>query len=271
MTTLRRTVGVVIATAVVVVGIVLLLHGHTGSATPAPRRSRPGTSTVAVTPQQAAITRAQDAFVDRYLAYLDGTGTVTALPFASITAREQAGRGGRIPAAFRDGALRVTRASGENTDYSAQATITAANRSESYVLTVQLLLTQHGWQVAQVSTPDLAMDDDIRPVLGPAVPTGGRLASRLFALGYTAYRTGRSVAIPVRLTATAQSELEEEQDPLAGVARSEAQPRLLGLRFGPLERNEFAVTATVRAGGQRRQFTVLMVKHAGRWECDAFL
>ena len=73
------------------------------------------------------------------------------------------------------------------------------------------------------------------------------------------------------MTATAQTELENGQDPLASATRSREQPRLRGLRFGPLQSTEFSVTATVQAGGQRQRFTVLMVEHAGRWECDAFL
>lgn len=271
MSALRRTVIGVIASAAVVVAVILVLHGHAGTSASAPERPHGSTSTVRATPQQAAINRTQDTFVTRYLAYLDGMGTVRELPFSSITAREQVARGGRIPAPFRDGALRVSRASGANTAYSAQATITASNRSETYVLTVQLLLTQHGWQVAQVATPDLAIDDRTRPVLGPIVPAAGRLASGRFAVAYATYRDTTSVAPPAPMTATAQAELQDGQDPLAGATRSTGQPRLRALRFGPLQSTEFSVTATVQAGGQRQRFTVLMVEHAGRWECDAFL
>jgi hypothetical protein len=260
----------VIAGAAVAVSVILLLHGHAGSSVSAPERPHGSTSTVRATPQQAAISRAQDTFVTRYLAYLDGTGTVRELPFSSITAREQVARGGRIPPPFRDGPLRVSRVSGANTAYSAQATVTASNRSESYVMTVQLLLTQHGWKVAQVATPDLAIDDRTRPVRGPAVPAAGRRAGRAFAIAYAAFRTTRMASALAGMTATARAELQAGQDPLAGATRSTGQPRLVALRFGPLQSTEFSATATVQAG-RRQQFTVLMVNHAGRWECDAFL
>jgi hypothetical protein len=261
----------VIASAAVVVAVVLVLHGHAGGSASAPERPHGSTSTVRATPQQAAINRTQDTFLTLYLAYLDGMGTVRELPFSSITAREQVARGGRIPPAFRDGSLRVSRVSGTNTAYSAQATITASNRSESYVVTLQLLLTPQGWRVAQVATPDLAMDDNTQPVLGPIVPAAGRLASSRFAVAYATYRDTTSAAPPAPMTATAQAELQDGQDPLAGATRSTGQPRLRALRFGPLQSTEFSVTATVHAGGQQQRFTVLMVKQAGRWECDAFL
>jgi hypothetical protein len=268
---LRPTVIAVIASAAVVVAVILVLHGHAGRSASAPERPHRSTSPVRATPQQAAISRTQDAFLTRYLAYLDGAGTVRELPFSSITAREQVVRGGRIPPAFRDGSLRVSRVSGANTGYSAQATITASNRSESYVVTVQLLLTPRGWRVAQVATPDLAMDDNTRPVLGPSVPATAQRASGRFAVAYAAYRDTTSAAAPAPMTGTAQAELQDGQDPLAGTTRSTRQPRLRALRFGPLQGTEFSVTATVNAGGQQQRFTVLMVNHAGRWECDAFL
>ena len=46
-------------------------------------------------------------FALSYLAYLDG-GPVSRLRYASITAASQVKDGGRIPPAFRDGALRIT-------------------------------------------------------------------------------------------------------------------------------------------------------------------
>jgi hypothetical protein len=270
MSTLRRSILGVVAGAAVVVAIVLLLGGHhSASSESAPGSMRPP-STRSVSPVQAAIARAQQAFVAGYLAYLDGAGGPGRLPFASITAREQAAQGGRIPAAFRDGALRVVRVSGARTDYSAQATVTAVNRSESYVLSVQLLLTQDGWRVAQLTPPDLAMDDQTRPVLGPTIPAAGRLATRVFAIAYAAYRTA-TAPIPAGMTATARQELADGQDPLAAARRVGVRPRLLGVRFGPPEGSEVAATATVQSGRGRTQFTVLMVNRSGRWECDAFL
>lgn len=270
MSQLRRTMIGVVAGAAVAIAIVLLLGGHHASSSETVPGASPSPSTRSVTPVQAAIGRVQQVFVAGYLAYLDGVGSDRALPFASITAREQAAQGGRIPPAFRDGPLRVMRVNGAATDYSAQATITAANRSESYVLTVQLLLTQHGWRVAQLTTPDLAMDDSTRPVVGSPVPAAGQLASRTFAVAYAAYRTGRA-PLPAGMTATARQELADGQDPLAAAGRTSGRPRLLGVRFGPLEGSEVAATATVQSGRGREHFTVLMVNRSGRWECDAFL
>lgn len=270
MSTLRRTMLGVVAGAAVVVAIMLLLGArHAGSNVTAPGESTslPARS---VTALEASIARVQQAFVAGYLAYLDGAGAAGGLPFASITASGQAAEGGRIPEAFRDGALRVVGVSGSRTDYSAQATVTAANRSESYVLAVQLLLTQHGWRVAQLTAPDLAMDDQTRPISGPAIPSAGRRATRVFAIAYAAYRTAAGV-IPAGMTATARQELSDGQDPLAATGRGSGRPRLLGVRFGPLEGSEVAATAMVQSARGRERFTVLMVNRFGRWECDAFL
>lgn len=278
MSTLRRSVAAVLGGVAVAIAAVLIAHGATrpaasGRAQPA-ARPVPGIGTASVgagSRQRLTVAQVQSGFVRSYAAYLDGAGPVTDLRYASVTAREQARAGGRVPSAFRDGALQVRSVRGEATGYSAQVTVTLTNRSESYVMAVQLLRTQLGWQVAQVQTPDLSIDNHTRPVSGPAIPYAGRLASARFALAYTAYRSHASLRPPAAMTATARDELAQRQDPLAATARLSGQPHVVALRYGPLQGTEFAVTATVHAGVVQRQFTVLMVKQAAGWECDAFL
>jgi hypothetical protein len=280
MTTPRRTLTGVTVGAAVAVAAVLIARG-TGA--PVSRPARPHaapagggrqagfTGVGGRARQQLTVAQVESGFVRSYAAYLDGGGAVSRLRYASVTAREQAHAGGQIPSAFRDGRLHVLSARGEGTGYSAQATVTVANRSESYVLAVALLRTQFGWQVAQVQTPDLSVDDHTRPVSGPPIPHAAQLASARFALAYTAYRSPARLRPPAGMTATARDELAQRQDPLATTARPSGQPHVVALRYGPLEGTEFAVTATVRAGVVQRQFTVLMVKARAGWECDAFL
>lgn len=282
MSTLRRTLSGVLAGAAVAVALVLIAGGSAGSV---PRSAAPhaALSTGATAApasltagggsprQRLTVAQVERAFVRCYAAYLDGSGSLRALPYASVTAREQARAGGLIPPAFRDGPLRVKSARGQGTAYSAQATVTVANRSESYVLALQLLRTQLGWQVAQLQSPDLSIDDHTRPVSGPAIPPAAQRASAAFAIAYTAFRSQTRARPPAQMTATARSELSQGQDPLAASGRHSGQPRVVALRYGPLQGTEFAVTATVRTGGALRQFTVLMVKQPAGWECDAFL
>jgi hypothetical protein len=280
MTALRRSLAGVAAGAAVAIAAVLIARGATHR--PLSTRARPGAAPVAGSAsvsaggsarQRLTVADVQRGFVRSYAAYLDGAGQPSALRYASVTAREQARAGGRVPPAFRDGSLRVRDAQGEGTASSAQVTVTLENRSESYVITVQLLRTQFGWQVAQVQTPDLSIDDSARPVPGPPIPHAAQLASTHFALVYTAYREQARGRPPAAgMTATARDELAQRQDPLAGERRVSGSPRVVGLRYGPFQASEFAVTATVRTGGgQRRQFTVLMVNTPAGWECDAFL
>jgi hypothetical protein len=192
------------------------------------------------------------------------------LRYASVTARAQARAGGRIPLAFRDGALRLRLVSSAATGYSAQVTVSLANRSESYPTTVQLLLTQFGWQVAQVQIPDLDIDDPSEPVAGPPIPAAGQVASRRFTLAYVAYRADHG-PLPAGMTATARRELQDGQDDLFGLSARHRTITLQSVRYGPLEGSEFAVTATVRIAGRATELSFLMLDVAHRWECDAFL
>jgi hypothetical protein len=279
MTTLRRTLAGVIAGTALAIAAVLIARGATRPA--ASRRARPPVAPVAGVGsvsgggshrQQMTVAEVQRGFVRSYAAYLDGAGQPSALRYASVTAREQARAGGRVPPAFRDGPLRVRAAHGEGTGSSAQVTVALQNRSESYVIAVQLLRTQFGWQVAQAQPPDLSIDDTTRPVPGPPIPHAAQQASAHFAVAYAEYREQGGGRRPALMTATARAELAQRQDPLAGERRVSGSPRVVGLRYGPFQASEFAVTATVRTGGgQRRQFTVLMVKTPADWECDAFL
>ncbi len=278
MSTLRRTLAGALVGAAVAIAAVLIARGTTHR--PALKRTRSAAAPVAITGlvsvggslrQRLTVAEVQSGFVRSYAAYLDGAGQVSGLRYASVTAREQVRAGGRVPPAFRDGRLRVRGVQGEGTRSSAQVTVTLANRSESYLMAVQLLRTQFGWQVAQVQTPDLSIDDTTRPVPGPPIPHAAQLASAHFALAYTAYRDQASRRLPAAITATARDELAQRQDPLAGERRVSGSPRVVSLRYGPLEGSEFAVTATVRTASVTRWFTVLMVRTPAGWECDAFL
>jgi hypothetical protein len=221
--------------------------------------------------QRMSAADVQRAFVRSYLSYLSGSLPASRLRYASITARDQASAGGRIPASFRDGPLQVRAVAGEgSTLYSAQATIDAGNRAESYPFTVALLREASGWQVAQVQPPDLGVDQNTRPVIGVEIPRAGQLAAADFALRYADYRAGVKPGL-VAMTGTAEGELRDGEDSLAPMRLPRARARLLALSYGPLEQDRFAVTATVRLRGRRVRFTFLMFDSGRGWECDAFL
>ena len=207
-------------------------------------------------------------FVVSYASYLDGLLPVGRLRYASVTAREQASSGGRIPEALRDGGLRVASIRSTGTAYSAQVSVVLANRSESYPFSVQLL-GELGWRVAQIVPPDLTIDQHTKPVAGPPIPHTGQAAADRFATGYVRYRAGRGRLACV--TCAAVREASGGQDPLGGRTVPAGVVRLLRVRFGPLEGDEFAVTATVVVGGWAVRFSFLML-HTGRgWVCEAFL
>jgi hypothetical protein len=285
MTGLRRLLSGIVTGAIVIIAAVLIAHSGSTSATrhPGTRRPAPASAPTTSTPvsagvlggtvrQRLTVARVVRAFAASYMRYLDGARpSSAALRSASITARGQALAGGRIPSAFRDGSLRVTNVTASGLAASAQATVTAANRSESYVFSVQLLRTQFGWQVAQIETPDLSIDDDTVPVRSAPIASAAQRVAARFAVAYTSYRTHPGTQLPAGMTSTAQGELRTGQDPLAGASRSGGSVRLLGLRYGPLEGLEFAVTATVQSGLARHTFTVLMRRQPSGWECDAFL
>jgi hypothetical protein len=238
-----------------------------------PRHASRGASApaAALTGSGPAVALAERRFAASYAAYLDGA-PLASLRRASITATAQARSGGRIPVAFRDGALRVVSASGASSPFSAQATIVLANREERYPLVVQLLRERHGWQVAQLQPPDLTIDETVRPVPGVDIPSAAQRATRRFALAYAAYRA-RLAPLPPGMTAAAAAAVRAGEDALAGVRLPAARPRLQSVSNGPLGEGEFAATATVRFGATAERFSVLMQlrKQAGGWLCAAFL
>jgi hypothetical protein len=215
-------------------------------------------------------TEVLNGFATSYLAYLDG-GPVSGLRYASITAASQVADGGRIPAAFRDGPLRIT-SSGEqgSTGWSAQATVVASDRSESYPFTVQMLYEQNGWQVAQVLPVDLSTDHHIQPPVGVVVPAAGAIAARRFAVAYVNYRAGATRTPPLMGSAAGQA-IVQDTDSLAQTQLPRGPAGLASIHFGPPSGREFAATATVRVAGRRETFSFLMVHTNRGWVCGAFL
>jgi hypothetical protein len=213
----------------------------------------------------------EQGFALSYLAYLSGSLPASRLRYASTTARDQAISGGRIPDAFRDGRLTVRSVSEQgSTLYSAQATVTVANRSESYPFTVQLLRDPGGWVIAQLQAPDLRVDDHTRPLPGAVIPRAGGWAAAAFAVAYIEYRAGVRARL-AGVTRTAAAQTRTGGDSLSSTRLPAEAARLLGLVSGPLESDRFSVTATVSVGRARVRFTFLMVHTPGGWKCDAFL
>ncbi|WP_249011192.1 hypothetical protein [Conexibacter sp. DBS9H8] len=259
--------------AIAAAGAVLLDRALTHAprrpaAVAAPLPARPPAGTAA---QQLTLSQVERAFAASYALYLDGAA-IGVLHDASLTARAQARSGGRIPAAFRDGTLRVAAVSGSSSPFSARAQLVLANREERYPLVVQLLHEQHGWQVAQLQPPDLTIDETVKPVAGVNMPSAAQEATRRFAIAYAAYRAGVA-PLPAGMTAAAVAAIRSREDTLAGVRLPAMRPRLVSVSYGPLNEDEFAATATVRFGATAERFSLLMQlrKQTGGWLCAAFL
>jgi hypothetical protein len=209
-------------------------------------------------------------FATSYLAYLDG-GPGSGLRYASITASSQATAGGRIPPAFRDGPLRITDVSEQgSTGSSAQATVLASNRSESYPFTVQMLYEQDGWQIAQIVPVDLSIDDHTQPPVGVVLPAAASGAARWFAVAYVNYRAGVTRSLPA-IAGAARQAIAQGTDSLAQTRIPRERAVLESISYGPPTGGEFAATATVTVPGQRETFSFLMVRSAAGWVCGAFL
>jgi hypothetical protein len=215
-------------------------------------------------------TQVLNGFAASYLTYLDG-GPVSELRYASITAASQVADGGRIPGAFRDGPLRIMSAGEEgSTGWSAQATVVASNRSESYPFTVQMLYEQNGWQIAQIVPVDLSTDDHVRPSVGVIIPAAGASAARRFAVAYVNYRAGVT-ATPPPMGSAADRAIAQDIDSLAQTRMPRGRAELASISYGPPSTGEFAATAMVRLAGQRETFSFLMVHTQHGWVCGAFL
>jgi len=210
-------------------------------------------------------------FVGSYLRFLQGSANGSALRDASITARDDAISGGRIPADLRDGSVRLRSVHQDGaTLYSTQATVVAANREVSFPFTVSLIREHDGWWISDVQPPDFDM---VRPApssrRSPAVPAAARQATTEFALRYLRHLAdGRLPA----MTPTARAQVRLGEDSLHGTRLATRTPvRLVRLEYGPLERDRFAVTVSASAAGRRLRFTLLMLRTHRGWECDAFL
>lgn len=206
-----------------------------------------------------------------YGSYLNG-GAASALAKAgSVTAFAQAKQEGRIPAAFRDGNIRVAQVDAlESTCCSASTTVVLANREERYPFAEQLLLERHGWVVDQITPADLSMDRNLRPAPRLTMPAGGTAAAKAFAVAYVNFRSGESGARPA-MGAAADREVAAGTDSLAEQALPKAPARLVSIKFGPPSAGEFAATATVRDGRAQLTFTFLMVKTKAGWQCGQYL
>ena len=284
MNATRRIVPVLVAAAVIA-GALLLARGLHGVLRQRPRPAAAAGAVASGRPLATPLARSavggsrrarisgmavERRFVASYTLYLDGQAPVSALRYVSITARDQATAAGRLPAAVKDGPLTVKSiAQTGATAYSAQATVTLINRQASFPLTVTLVRDDAGWFISGLAAPDLTA---VQPVAHPKfkpMPALEQIAARRFAVGYLRHLAG--ARLPA-MTATARREVALGEDTLHGTTLpARARARVTGLRFGPLEGNEFAVTAAAIAGGRRLSFTFLMLHTRAGWECDAFL
>ena len=266
-----------IAVVCAIAALLVLAHAHTGQPQRAASSLTPTGATPAAPTQQPStnndeqLLAAVRKFATAYGVYLDGGPAAALTGNGSVTAVSQATQGPQIPAAFRDGRVRIAQLDSlQTTCCSASVTVVLANREERYPFAEQLLLEQHGWLVDQITQPDLSMDQNLRPTPHVAIPASGIAAAKRFAVAYVNYRSGRSHKRP-SMTTPAAHQIPAGTDSLAGQELPKAAAQLNSIQFGPPSGNEFATTATVRAGSARLTFSFLMVKtHAG-WECAQYL
>jgi len=284
MSPARRIIPAAVA-AIVIAGALLLARGLHGALRQQPSSATAGGAIATGRPLAIPLARAGAAgsrrarlsgiaverrFVASYARYLDGQAPVSALRYVSITARDQATAAGRLPAAIKDGPLTVKSIVQTGvTAYSAQATVTVTNRQASYPFTVTLVHDDAGWFISGLTAPDLTADQPIAHATWKPMPALEQDAARRFAVGYVQHLAGARMPA---MTATARREVTLGDDKLHSTTLpARARARVTRLRFGPLEGNEFAVTATLTAARRRLSFTFLMLHTRSGWECDAFL
>ena len=284
MSPARRIIPAVVA-AVVIAGALLLARGLHGVLHPPPRAASAANAVASGQPAAIPLARpgasgsprarmsgtaVERRFVASYARYLDGQAPVSALRYVSITARDEATAAGRLPAAIKDGPLTVKSIVQTGaTAYSAQATATVINRQASYPFTVTLVRDDAGWFISGLAAPDLTADQPVAHATWKPMPAVEQNAARRFAVGYVQHLAGARMPA---MTATARREVAQGEDTLHSTTLpARASARVTRLRFGPLEGNEFAVTATLTAARRRLSFTFLMLHTRSGWECDAFL
>lgn len=243
-----------LAGAVVVVGIVLAVFTFRSSSGPA---SRPSTS---ARPTALSFARA-------YLAYLDGR--VPAQRLTSATARVQAiaAAGGVIPASERSGPLRIRGLAfqGVQGALGAKAVLTGADRRRSLRAALGLAYTGGRWRVSSLVPPDLSTQ--LAPAPGRArIARSARSVAAGFALAYADYRE-HAGPVPSGLPAI-REQIRALKDPLAGLSPTGERASLVLLRA--LEQGSLtSVTAVVR---DRREisFGFILQRAGGAWRAWQF-
>lgn len=256
-----------------IAAVLVVAHKHVQPATTSPASPAPGRAPARVSASavsDGALLASIRAFALAYGDYLNG-GADMLTGKAGLTAAAQATQEGQIPVAFRDGHVRMVEVESlQSTCCSASVTVVLANREERYPFAEQLLLERHGWVVDQVTPPDLSMDRNLRPTPHVTMPAGGTAAAKAFAVGYVNFRSGESLTRPA-MTAAAGRQIVAGTDSLAGQTLPKAPARLGSIKFGPPSGDEFAATATLRAGRAQLTFSFLMIHTPVGWECGQYL
>lgn len=245
--------------------LVLLVVGLVGGAIVA---SSGGSSSPAPpSPAQPSAT----AFADAYIAYLDGLESATALTGATSEVTAIARQGGSIPPPSRAGRLRViaVRLRGVGGAPTAAATIEATDRRHALQASVGLRFAAGAWRVVSLVPPDFATILAGRTGAAPRTPLALRRAAARFALAYVDYMEGASRRLP-STGATIVHQIDQRQDPLAGIAPTRVRASLISLRFGAPQGAVRSATAVIADRG-RHSVTFVLSRTATSWRPAAFV
>lgn len=234
---------------VLAVGSAFLIRGTTSSKGLAPSSPDPAAA----------------AFARAYLGYLDGRLPARSLPDASARVQAIAGGSPPIPAAARDGELklagmRVTYVRGALTG---KAAALGRDRAHGYGFTIEMRYLSGRWQVSYLIPPDVYTITATRH-RPPATPTALKEAASSFALAYAAYREGARRSPPAG-SPTIVQQIAAGRDPLAHIAPSHTAPRLVSVQVGQPVEGAVAASAVLTDHGRKLRFGFDLQQSAGRW------
>jgi hypothetical protein len=137
---------------------------------------------------------AASLFAAAYVRFLDGIGTVAALPGATMSARALAAQAGPVPAARRRGTLVLWQPRAAQ-DQSDSYLLAARDDAHTFYAQIALRERQEHWVVAQLTPPDFVQTFAPAGPQPPAPPRGSAAAQDAavrFLRGYLSWLYGQA-------------------------------------------------------------------------------
>jgi hypothetical protein len=210
----------------------------------------------------AAAATTAAAFAAAYARYLDGALPAAALPYATGTARAQAGP--VIPPAQRAGALvvRSVQPLGGGQTFSAEL------RDRAHTFAVQLTAGRSGsrWLIVGMQPPDLdsILHAQTRPIPQPSGSQSAASAARAFMTGYLPWLYAEGPVSAIHAATAALIAQLKAHPPNVPPSLQGLHPRLAALGM-KRHRPGWDALALVSDGHQTYDLTLTVLNEHGRW------